>query len=36
VGNARRVADDPSGAGAAFVKARELWRSGAGWEGDLL
>jgi transcriptional regulator with XRE-family HTH domain len=36
VGNARRVADDSSGAGAAFAKARELWRSGAGSEGGLL
>ncbi|HEY3570286.1 MAG TPA: helix-turn-helix transcriptional regulator [Thermoanaerobaculia bacterium] len=27
VGNARRVAEDPSGANAAFAKARELWGS---------
>jgi len=36
VGNARRVAEDPAGAGAAFAKARDLWRSGAGPEGGLL
>lgn len=29
VGNARRDAEDPSGAHAAFAKARELWGSGA-------
>jgi len=36
VGNARRVAKDHSGAGAAFAKARELWRSGAASEAGPL
>lgn len=36
VGNARRAAKNPSGAAAAFAKARELWRSGADAEEGLL